>query len=53
MMPAVPPRDDSIAEIYEREDGTIYGRVEPGWFDSFDHVDSATIEDDGGPPDAA
>lgn len=32
---------------------TVYERAEPGWFDSFDEVDSRTITDDGGPPDAA
>lgn len=30
----------------------VYERADPGWFDSFDDVDSTTIEDDGG-PDAA
>lgn len=45
--------DPPIVEIYEREDGSIYSRVDPGWFDSFDEVDSRSIVDDGTPPDAA
>lgn len=66
MMPAVPRpepekgAEPAIVEIYEREDGSIYSRVDPGWFDSYDEVDSRTISDPGaphalrgGPPDAA
>jgi hypothetical protein len=34
-------------------DGSAYERVEASWFDSYDEVDSTTIVDDGGPPDAA
>lgn len=57
MMPAVsretpaPEQADEppIVEIYEREDGSIYSRVDPGWFDSYDEVDSRTISDPGAP----
>jgi hypothetical protein len=67
MLPAVTPApqpaqsdERDYVEIYEREDGSIYGRVDPGWFDVYDEVDSRTIVDPGaphtlrgGPPDAA
>lgn len=33
--------------------GEGYDRVDPAQFDLFDDVDSTTIIDDGGPPDAA
>lgn len=52
MMPAVPAPDQDVLEAYEHRDGAIYGRIDPGWFDSYDTVDSRTIADDGG-PDAA
>jgi hypothetical protein len=55
-----PPDEPPIVEIYEREDGSIYSRVDAGWFDSYDEVDSRTVSDPGaphalrgGPPDAA
>ena len=37
---------------FVKDDGSAYARVDPGWFDSFDEVDSRSIVDDGGPPDA-
>lgn len=43
------PEPDEFAEVYEREDGSIYGRVDPAEFDSFDEVDSRTIVDPGAP----
>lgn len=38
---------------FVREDGSAYDRPDPGQFEDFDDVDSRTIVDDGGPPDAA
>lgn len=54
MMPVVSretPRfdDEDFDEVYEREDGSIYGRVDRDVFESFDEVDSRTVEDLGTP----
>lgn len=38
---------------FVRGDGSSYGRADPSVFALFDEVDSTTIEDDGGPGDAA
>lgn len=34
---------------FEHEDGTVYARAEPGWFETYDDVDSRTIDDPGAP----
>lgn len=51
VMPAVraDPEPDEFADVYEREDGSIYGRVDPTEFASYDDVDSRTIADPGAP----
>lgn len=53
MMPVVSretvDESDEYAEVYEREDGAIYGRVDEEFFDDFDEVDSRTIRDLGTP----
>lgn len=55
MMPVVsretPSLDepDEFAEVYEREDGSIYGRVDPDEFPGYDEVDSRTVRDPGAP----
>lgn len=49
MMPAVPKADDTIAALFEREDGSIYGRVDPAALPPFDEVDSTTIVDRSAP----
>jgi hypothetical protein len=51
MMPAVraDPEPDEFADVYEREDGEIYGRVDPDEFESYDEVDSRTVPHVGGP----
>jgi hypothetical protein len=38
---------------FEAADGSVYGRVNPNQLALFDFVDSRSIVDDGGPPDAA
>lgn len=43
------PEPDEFAEVYEREDGSIYGRVDPAEFAPYDEVDSRTISDPGAP----
>lgn len=43
----------AYAESFVKDDGTVYGRPDPAKFSLFDDVDSTTITDDGGPPDAA
>jgi hypothetical protein len=49
-MPSVPAKDEPpFDEAYEREDGAIYGRPNPSWFEPFDEVDSRTIRDPGAP----
>lgn len=40
---------DEFDEVYEREDGAIYGRVDRDLFEEFDEVDSRTVEDSGAP----
>jgi hypothetical protein len=50
IMPSVPAKDEPpFDEAYEREDGAIYGRPNPSWFEPFDEVDSRTIRDPGAP----
>lgn len=53
MMPAVGAaalRDEpDYADVYEREDGAIYGRIDPDQFESYDEVDSREIDDPGAP----
>jgi hypothetical protein len=56
MMPAVrddavhmDPEPDEFADVYEREDGSIYGRVDPAEFPDFDDVDSRTVPHVGEP----
>lgn len=50
LAPRVAP---DYADGFTRDDGAVYGRPDPEEFSLFDAVDSTTIEDDGGPPDAA
>lgn len=53
-MTALAPRDGAYAQVFEHHgDGQLYGQVDPEQFSLFDDVDSTTIIDDGGPPDAA
>lgn len=53
MMPVVSretvDEPDEFDEVYEREDGAIYGRVDRDLFEDFDEVDSRTIRDLGTP----
>jgi len=56
MLPTVSspvPRQQPTMSGFAKDDGSAYVRVDPGWFDSYDEVDSRSIVDDGGPPDAA
>lgn len=64
MLPAVPavhalhgdedePRPELAVPGFVKDDGSAYARMDPGWFDNYDEVDSRTIVDNGGPPDAA
>jgi hypothetical protein len=48
-----PPEAPAYASVFERPDKEAYGRPDPQKFALFDDVDSTTITDDGGPPDAA
>lgn len=41
------PRQDLAG--FAHTDGSVYERVDPDLFDSFDEVDSTTIEDPGAP----
>lgn len=53
MMPVVSretvDEPDEFDDVYEREDGAIYGRVQPDLFNSYDEIDSRTLSDLGTP----
>lgn len=51
VQPATPDLDevDEYADVYEREDGSIYARLDPAEFENFDKVDSRLIQDPGAP----
>jgi hypothetical protein len=50
---ALPLPTPAYASLFESGDSQTYGRPDAEQFPLFDDVDSTTITDDGGPPDAA
>lgn len=40
---------DIEKDTFEKDDGTVYERVDPSEFASYDEVDSTTVEDNGTP----
>lgn len=47
------PLEEETRSGFVKDDNSAYVRSDPDWFESYDDVDSRTVESVGGPDDAA